>query len=197
MYSYIVGKLVEIQEGSVVVESGGIGYEICVSNTSLASLPPVGQECKLYCKFVVNSKDDELSLFGFTSKQEKNMFLLLTDISGVGPKTALTILSGIKVESLTNAILTNDIHTISSAKGVGKKTAERIVLELREKVGSLTMGNPSSAVIDTVVSNALDALESMGLPRQTAYDHVMRARQTTSDLTEIIRIVLKGLKSNG
>ena len=197
MYSYIVGKLVEIQEGSVVVENGGIGYEICVSNTSLASLPPVGQECRLFCKFIFNSTDSEITLFGFTTKQEKNMFLLLTDISGVGPKTALAILSAIKVESLTNAILTNDIPTISSAKGIGKKTAERIVLELREKVGQLSSSSQSSTVVDSVVSNALDALESMGLPRQTAYEHVMRARQTSSDLTEIIRTVLKGLKSNG
>lgn len=195
MYSYIVGKLVEIQEGSVVVENNGIGYDICVSNTSLATLPTVGQECKLFLELIVNSKDDEISLFGFASKQEKNMFLLLTGISGIGPKTALSILSGVKVEHLTNAILTNDIHTIASAKGIGKKTAERIVLELREKVGALTTVSPTTTSIDPVVSNVLDALESMGLPRQKAYEPVMKARQNSSDFAEIIRIVLKGLNN--
>ena len=195
MYSYIVGKLVEIQEGSIVVENNGIGYELCVSNTSLSALPSVGLECKLFCELIVNSKDDEIALFGFTTKQEKNMFLLLTGISGIGPKTALTILSGVSVEQLTNAILTNDIRTIANAKGIGKKTAERIVLELREKVGALTTVSSVNTSIDPVVSNVLDALESMGLPRQKAYEPVMKARQTTSDFAEIIRIVLKGLNN--
>ncbi len=197
MFSYIVGKLVEIQEGSVIVETNGIGYEICVSNTSLSALPSVGRECKLFCQLIFNSNDAEMALFGFATKQEKNMFLLLTSISGVGPKIALSILSAIKVDSLTNAIMTNDVRTISSAKGIGKKTAERIVLELREKVGSLSTVAVSSTATDSVVTNVLEALESMGLPRQQAYEPVMRARQVSSDFSEIIRIVLKGLNSNG
>lgn len=197
MYSYITGKLVEIQEGYAVVESNGIGYEIAVSNNTLAVLPKIGSDCKLFCQLSINANEGELSLLGFGTKAEKEMFVLLTSISGVGPKTALGMLSGIKADALTNAILTNDIKTISSLKGIGKKTAERICLELREKVGNLSKV-PTSATassMDDVVINALTALETMGLPRGQAYEAVMKARQNTSDLSEIIRIVLRGLNN--
>lgn len=197
MYSYITGKLVEVQDGYVVVENNGIGYEIAVSNNTIAILPKVGLDCKLFCELTVNANEGELSLLGFGTKAEKEMFVLLTSISGVGPKTALGMLSGIKAEALTTAILTNDIRTISSLKGIGKKTAERICLELREKVGNLSKipTSATASTMDDIVINALNALESMGLPRQQAYESVMKAREKTSDISEIIRTVLRGLNN--
>ena len=195
MYSYIKGICADIGEGFAVVDNNGIGYEIFVSNTALTYLR-IGAECKLYLYQIV--REDELSLYGFSSVLEKSMFLKLIAISGVGPKMALAILSAVNVQNLANAIVSGDYKSLSTIKGIGKKTAERIILELKENVDDELLGmttkTPAQGVADSVVSNALDALENMGLPRSQAYELVMKARQETSNLAEIIRIVLRGLK---
>lgn len=184
----------DIGEGFAVVENNGFGYEINVSNTSLSALK-IGTECKLYLYQVV--REDELSLYGFISHAEKSLFLKLIGVSGVGPKLALSVLSGVNTQSLTNAIISGDVKTLAQIKGIGKKTAERIVLELKEKVDDelVSQGaSPQVGTVDSVVVNALDALESMGLPRSRSYEAVMKARQETDDLSEIVRVVLRGLK---
>ena len=136
MYAYISGKLVDIAEGFVVVDNNGIGYEIGVSNTTLAQLPPMGNTVKLYIFHIV--KEDEESLYGFYSTAERAMFCKLIAVSGVGPKMAQTILGAFNVNSLSMAIITGDVKSLSRVKGIGKKTAERIVLELKEPVGEDT-----------------------------------------------------------
>jgi len=119
----------------------------------------------------------------------------------VGPKLALSVLSGISVQSLSTCILTGDVKSLAKIKGIGKKTAERIVLELRENVGedsvllsAATVGTVTNEPIDNVSADAIQALESMGLSRSDVYEMVLRARQTTQDTAEIIRIVLKNWK---
>lgn len=195
MYAYISGKLVDIAEGFVVIDNNGIGYEIGVSNTTLAQLPPMGSNVKLYIYHIV--KEDEESLYGFFSTAERVMFCKLIAVSGVGPRMALGILSALSVNALSMAIITGDIKSLSRVKGIGKKTAERIILELKEPVGedtallaAATVPTPNAAP-DMVAADALQALESMGLARSDAYELVMRARQTTSDVAEIVRIVLR------
>ena len=200
MYAYISGTMADMQEGTVVVDNHGIGYEIGVSNTTLASLPSLGKTIKL---FVYHSiKEDEEALYGFFSVAEKSMFCRLISVSGVGPKLALSVLSGISVQSLSTCILTGDVKTLAKIKGIGKKTAERIVLELKENVGedSVLLTAATSGTVgqvqplDNVCADAIQALETMGLSRSDVYEMVLRARQTTDDVSEIIRQVLKGWK---
>ena len=197
MYAYIKGKLAVKDFDCVVVEAAGLGYEIWVSNQTLSALPVQGNEVKLFLYQQV--KEDELSLFGFGTRQEKQMFLKLISISGIGPKVALSILSGLNVSALSTAILTGDIKLLAKVKGIGKKTAERIILELKESVGedvellsAASVGVTSAATVDSVCSDALEALESMGLNRSDAYDKVLKARETTDNVAEIVRAVLKG-----
>ena len=199
MYAYISGKLVDMQEGAVVVDNQGIGYELFVSNTTLSQLPPVGHSVRLFVYQIV--KEDELSLYGFYSSAEKQMFTKLISVSGVGPKLAQAVLSGMSVNALSSAILTGDVKSMAKVKGVGKKTAERIVLELKENVGedivslqTASPASPSGSYVDSVCADALDALESMGLSRSQAYEAVLRARQTTDQVAEIVRYVLRGWK---
>ena len=194
MYSYIKGIVVDISDGFVVVENAGFGYEIYVSTTTLSCLK-IGAETKLFLYQVV--REDELAFYGFATQSEKSMFIKLISVSGVGPKLALAVLSGVNVQALTNAIFSGDTKTLSRVKGVGKKTAERIILELKENVDNelATLGAPTSPfAADALVANALDALESFGLPRSQAYEAVMKARQETDNLAEIVRVVLRGLK---
>ena len=199
MYAYISGKLVDMQEGAVVVDNQGIGYELFVSNITLSQLPPVGQSVRLFVYQIV--KEDELSLYGFYSSSEKQMFTKLISVSGVGPKLAQAVLSGMSVNALSSAILTGDVKSMAKVKGVGKKTAERIVLELKENVGedivslqTASPASPSGSYVDSVCADALEALESMGLSRSQAYEAVLRARQTTDQVAEIVRYVLRGWK---
>lgn len=199
MYAYISGKLMDIAEGVVVVDNNGIGYEICVSNTTLAQLSPLGTNVKLYIYHSV--KEDDESLYGFFTPAERTMFLKLISISGLGPKMAQGILSAISVNALSMAVMTGDVKSLAKVKGIGKKTAERIVLELKESVGedtvllsSASSGGASQSTLDMVAADALEALESMGLARSDAYELVMKARATTDDVATIIRVVLKQWK---
>ena len=127
MYSYIKGKITEIGESYIVVEAGGIGYELSVSTNAMSEFASRDGEVKVYCYLSV--REDGVSLFGFESKMEKSMFLKLVAVSGVGPKLALTVLGGMTTEQFAAAVIGSDIKALSKIKGVGKKTAERIALE--------------------------------------------------------------------
>ena len=130
MYNYIKGTLVAAEPGRVVLENNGIGYELGVSGNTLADANVVGKEMKLYTYLYV--REDVFSLYGFSRAEEKTLFMRLIEISGVGPKLAMQILSGYDLGTLTVAIATGDVKTLSKIKGLGKKTAELIVLNLRE-----------------------------------------------------------------
>ena len=199
MYAYISGTMADMQEGTVVVDNHGIGYEIGVSNTTLAALPGLGKPVKLYIYHSI--KEDEECLYGFATVQEKTMFCKLVAVSGVGPKLALSVLSGASVQTLSTCILTGDVKTLAKIKGIGKKTAERIVLELKENVGedsvllsTASTGAVGNVPVDNVAADAIQALETMGLSRADVYEMVLRARQTTDEVSEIIRTVLKNWK---
>ena len=133
MISFIKGKVIDEFEGGVVLENNGIGYEILCSAALLAKLS-AEKEGGVFTYLQV--KEDGLSLFGFDNKEEKRMFLKLISVSGIGPKMAMGILSGMRVNELATAIATNDVKGLSKIKGLGKKTAERIILELRESVSA-------------------------------------------------------------
>lgn len=185
------------EEGKLVVSAGGVGYELLVSNNALQRLGRLGLECTVYT--VLSVTQDDVRLFGFYSKEEKNMFQKLTSVSGVGGKMALQILSAADVSTLAVAIVSGDIATISKVKGIGKKTAERIVLELREQMNDAVVA--SGAVSDSfaqqeqqqsgVAADAIAALVSLGISKTDAFTAVGAAMKKTDKLEQIITLALR------
>lgn len=131
MISYIKGDLSEIAADGIVVETGGIGYEIKVPGSALSALPSLGSQVKIYTYLQV--REDGLGLFGFLSRDDLEVFRLLLTVNGIGPKGALGVLSVLSPDDLRFAVLSDDIKTISRAPGLGKKTAQKIILELKDK----------------------------------------------------------------
>ena len=132
MYSYIKGTLEEVSEALIVVENNGIGYNIRISARMLDALPARGEQVKIYTYLYV--KEDAFSLFGFPSRDELEMFKLLINVSGIGPKGGLAVLSVLSANDLRFAIVAEDAKTISKAPGIGSKTAKRLIIELKDKI---------------------------------------------------------------
>ena len=191
-----VAQILRNQNNTVVLDVNGLGYEIFASNNTLDSLPPINEVATVYTYLHV--REDAYLLFGFATKQEKEVFLKLISVSGVGAKTAIQILSGITPNNLINAIMLNDIKTISSVKGLGKKTAERIIVELKNNLGELQglaaipLMNYMEAVSSSASEEAVEALVSMGLTKMEAVKLVSLVA-TAEDTTE--RIIEKALRN--
>ncbi len=195
MYSFISGIIEDKLENLVVIEQNGIGYEIFVSTNTLSNLPNVGEYAKIYTYLHV--REDAFQLYGFLSKEEKNLFLKLITVSGVGSKMALVILSSLSVQNLISCIVSGDVKTLSQAKGVGKKTAERIILELKGKLGELntTLLSDFSALsgaTSTACDEACELLVNMGLSKFDALKLVNKVA-LENDTTEMI--IQKALKN--
>lgn len=132
MISYIKGTLEDTMEDGIIIENNGIGYDIKTTGSLLMGLPKRGSQMKIYTYLYV--REDALSLFGFADKEELQTFQLLIGINGIGPKAALAILSTLSVNELRFAVLSQDVKTISKAPGIGKKSAERLIIELKDKM---------------------------------------------------------------
>jgi holliday junction DNA helicase RuvA len=159
MIGALKGLVLEKNLTEVLVDVGGVGYRVALSLLSLARLPELGQPVTLRIRTVV--REDALDLYGFLSRAEEELFLLLTSVSHVGPKLAINVLSGLEVEELTNAIAKGDVARLTKIHGVGKKTAERLVLELKEKVKLLVVeGTPSTGKKASKPASALSDLIS-------------------------------------
>ena len=195
MYSFISGIIEDKTENYVVINNNGIGYEIACSTNTISSLPICGEKATIYTYFYY-SENSGVGLYGFLSKDEKRLFLQLISISGIGPKMAMTILSGMSTTDLNNAILSGDSTLLSKIKGLGKKTAERIILELRDKVDQIDLFNFTNKadVANGNINEAVDVLVGMGL---TKYDatKLVRSVVQASDTTE--DIISKALRNMG
>lgn len=195
MYSYIKGKITEIGESYIVVEVGGIGYELSVSANAMSEFAACDGEVKVYCYLSV--REDGVSLFGFSSEREKAMFLKLVAVSGVGPKLALTVLGGMTTEQFAAAVIVSDIKALSKIKGVGKKTAERIALELRDKVSKdyeavdSGEGTASKTVTVDVNEDAVLALMTLGYSKQESEAAVSRVQKDGMTLEQLVFAALK------
>ena len=131
MIAFVRGTAVDMTENSVIVEAGGIGYEIYMTGTELSRIH-MGEEVKIHTYF--NVREDAMQLYGFRSKDDLQMFKLLLGVNGVGPKAAVGVLAGITADELRFAILSDDVKTLSKAPGIGKKTAQKLILELKDKM---------------------------------------------------------------
>lgn len=193
MYNYIIGKVTYAMGNTLVVENNGIGYEIGVSATTLYDCCTPGEIVKIYTYLYV--REDTFALYGFSKLEEKTLFLRLIDISGVGPKLAMQILGGMDLNSLTVAIATGDIKTLAKIKGLGKKTAELIVVSMRDQVSADMSSalSPLEKYADKDQSEAVFALVSLGMSNTEAVKLVAEIAKTTSGLENIIREALKRL----
>ena len=178
MIASLQGRLVEVMANRIVLDVGGVGYEISLSRESLARLPAIGEGLRVLTHQHV--REDTLALYGFLSGIERDLFKLLLSVSGIGPKVAITILSGIAVEDFYLAIRNEDLAKISSIPGIGRKTAERLVLELKEKAMLFSPLAPRGTKIHTANAkqgDATRALMSLGYRQnqaQTAVEKVIR-----------------------
>lgn len=195
MFAFIIGIIRQKQDNILILENNGIGYELNVSNYTLFNLPTIGEEVKIYTYFQTN-ENSGVSLYGFLSIEEKLMFLKLISVSGVGPKAAISILSNITLNDLTIAIVTQDIKLLSSTKGIGKKTAERIVVELKDKV---ELSNESltreQVIVDSkAIDEAVLALVSLGMNKNEA---LTLARNNAKEDSTAEEIIAKALRDMG
>ena len=196
MYNYITGKVVTKTDVSIVLDNNGIGYEIGVSGNTLFDVE-YGEIAKIYTYLYV--REDEMSLYGFSRLDEKNLFLRLIEVSGIGPKMAMQILSGYDLKTLTLAIASGDIKTLAKIKGLGKKTAELLVVSLKDHVADditlLTMdeGSAGSPIIGEDVADAVAVLESLGIAKTEAVKKATEAAKHVSGAENIIAYCLKQL----
>ena len=195
MIAYIQGKITYKDPACVILETGGIGYNIKISLSTYSFLKDL-ETCKLHT--VLSIKEDSHTLFGFSELNEKKVFLLLTTVSGVGPSTALMALSSLSVREIEHAIVSEDVKVIQSIKGVGLKTAQRIILELKDKVKKEGLGNgqggvQSGVAYNTIRSEALSALQTLGIAKnvaEKAIDQIIKI-DTNVTLENLIRQALK------
>ncbi len=197
MIMYLKGRLVEKQPTHVVVDVGGIGYGALISLLTYDKLPSVGEECSILTHYYV--REDRHDLFGFASDAEKKMFLMLMGISGVGPKLALSALSGMSIRELKSAILDGDIKRLTSISGLGKKTAERIVLEMKHRLDegdvleAAGMGEAGKA--DQRIADAVMALISLGYKQNEASKMVRKVIDNETGSLEVEEVIRKALSS--
>ena len=197
MIEQIHGILVEKTPTFVVVDVNGVGYGVNISAYTAGKLPEEGAEVTLFTNLVV--REDSMTLFGFAEKTEKNTFLMLLDVNGVGPKLALSVLSGLTVSELVAAIAESNVKRISSVHGVGKKTAERIIVELRDKVDPLealagrTAGGGDAR--NAMLRDAILALSQLGFPQDQARKMVQSALDADPAVTDTEVLLRKALSS--
>lgn len=194
MISYIIGDVRSISESEFVIENNNIGYLI-KSSLSTLSIIELNNEYKIYTSLQV--REDDMSLYGFYSKDELEMFLLLTSVSSIGPKNAIGILSSLEVDDIKLAIIESDIDKLTKAKGIGKKTASRIILELMDKIKQMpdikTDSKKTLTNVNEDIDVAREALINLGYA-QNDINHVLNELKT-SDLTleELVKESLKRL----
>ena len=165
MIAHLRGRLLSKHPNQAVVEAGGVGYDVTISIPTFSDLPKAGVEVALHIHTHV--REDALSLFGFMRVEEKKLFEKLISVSGIGPKLAITILSGMSTEFMVAAIRGNDVATLTKIPGIGKKTAERMILELRDKLDQFGVA-PSVATATPVEEDVMSALVNLGYQRAAA-----------------------------
>lgn len=189
MIAQITGRLLGKTANSCVVEAGGVGFRLQMSANSLSRLPAEGDEVSVYTHLHV--REDELSLFGFESLAEQDLFERLITVSGVGPKVALSALSSFSPDDLVAAVLREDDALIATVPGIGKKTAQRLIIELKDKVGGQDVPGRQAAR-SSASAEASDALASMGFsPAEVAV--ALKGYQGADDPQSLLRYALKRL----
>lgn len=187
MIATLTGRVLAKSVDRAVVDVGGVGYEVFLATDGVARMPEKGGEVFLYIH--TNVREDAITLFGFLEEEEKELFLVLRTVTGIGPKLALAMLSGMRVGEICRAILDGDIKRLTMLPGVGKKTAERICVELKEKVAHLSSGMSAMSsqgmevivAVGSVAADALSALTNLGYPDAVARKALETVKQQQGD----------------
>ena len=197
MYDYIKGTLTEITPNKVTVETYGVGYLLFIPLNIYSSIcSSKGKEITLYTSFVV--REDSHRLFGFLHKQEREVFEKLSEISGIGPKTALGIIGHLSLEELDLAIYEQDVITLSKVPGIGKKTAERLIIEMKDKLSSLKISSEEkdslSSESSLLLKDASSALMNLGYAQAKAHEIVKKALKTAPPSIKLAELLSLSLK---
>tara|TARA_B100000676_G_scaffold23299_1_gene20672 strand:- start:3086 stop:3670 length:585 start_codon:yes stop_codon:yes gene_type:complete len=192
MISFIRGKKIHIDPAKIIIEVNGVGYDI---NISLRTYSKLKDESEVFVYTHLNVKEDSHTLYGFNSESERNTFLSLLSINGVGPSTAIMILSSLSANELKKAIISSDTNKIKSVKGIGLKTAERIILELKDKVtfDDIDQDKFYDDIDNTIKDEALSALSSLGISKNIVEKHINDILDRNNDISleDLIKEVLK------
>ncbi len=199
MYNYLKGKLTYKSSLNIVVECRGVGYDVNIPLSTYDKLPEKNSEIKILIHFSMS--DDGIRLFGFISESERTMFRELISISRVGPKIGLSILSGMAVDDIIHAIITDNVNMISTIPGIGKKSAQRLIIELKDKVGKISASNsnPSETELpNNMLNEAQDALITLGYSSKNVAKVInqLRNESTYNSSEELIKLAIKKLYSN-
>jgi holliday junction DNA helicase RuvA len=193
MIAHLRGKLIHKQPGQAILEAAGVGYDVAISIPTFTALPSVGAEAALHIHTQVS--EDQIALFGFLEREEKRLFERLITVSGVGPKLAIKMLSGLSPERTVQAIRAQDHAQLTRIPGVGKKLAERLVVELKEKLEDFAVAPTPSAVQGPAVDDVLSALVNLGYQRPAAERAILQAverdKALAADFDGLFRGALK------
>ena len=195
MFAYLKGKLAFKNNDNAVIDVGGVGYNILIPYSTYQLLPDIDQEVKLYTYMAV--REDNISLFGFYSLEEKRVFEQLIAVSGIGPKLGVGILSDITPAEFSLAVITDDVNRLTKISGIGKKTAQRIIIELKDKMKSEDINATADeapvlrSVINNEVEEAISALQVLGYPNKEAVNMVNSVVQEGMKVEEILKLALK------
>ncbi len=190
MIAFITGRVAARTASHAIVEAGGIGYRLIMSTTSLAALPAEGDEVTV--QTYLHVREDELTLYGFESEDERELFEALIGVSGVGPKVALAVLSALKPEALRTALARDDIALLSSVPGVGKKTAQRLLIDLKDKLGAPELGGAGVGGSSHAAMEARDALLAMGFSAAESAA-ALRDAEPGATAEQMLRAALRAL----
>ncbi len=196
MIAHLRGKLIDKQPGQAIIEAGGVGYDVTISVPTFTSLPVVGAEASLHIYTQVS--EDQIALFGFQEREEKRLFERLITVSGVGPKLAIKMLSGLSPERTVQAIRGQDHAQLTRIPGVGKKLAERLVVELKDKLDDFAVAPAQASVRGPAVEDVLSALINLGYQRPAAEKAIENAiakdKSLAADFDALFRGALKVIR---
>lgn len=197
MYAFIEGTVEEKQQGELVLNAGGVGYLLLCSATTLAAAPGAGERFRCYT--VLSVREDAMDLFGFATREERELYRKLVGVSGIGPRSALGILGVMPMRELSLAIVSGDVLSLTRAPGIGKKTAQRLVLELKDKIGEGELLSPAPALSSHPAAQiskeqeAVEALSALGYSSQEATRAILSVRDQAEDAEGLIRLALRSI----
>lgn len=198
MIAYLSGKLLEKHANTAIVDVGGVGYEVTIPLSTFYELGEVGSDVSL--RIYTHVREDAIQLYGFNTRRERDLYLKLISVQGVGAKSGISMLSGMSADEIIAALRSNDLARLKSIPGVGLKTAERLVIELRDKVGELSdvisgLDAASRAVLpkDAVFEDALSALVNLGYQKQAAEKALNTAASEGTEIT-VQKLLRRGLQ---
>ena len=195
MYAFIEGQVCEKNNNTLVLMAGGVGYQLSCSMNTLQAAPMTGETMR--CHTWLSVREDAMELFGFATQEEKQLFLSLTSVSGVGPKMALGLLGSMPLRDLNLAILLGDVTALSRAPGIGKKTAQRIALELKDKISRAdidTSGAGATSAVPLTADNfaeAIEALTALGYSSSEARSALSGVKDKDAPVEDLIRLALR------